>query len=163
FDAIALAFEVLSDPSLRAEFDKLKGVGQDDGKPQFSGIGFFDALNVAIDLRAAILCILYDRRRAMPVKPSLSPRHLNGMLQVTKEEMDFALWYLNQRLLVTNDEKSSLQITVEGMDHLELNPPAPERVMRFLKPDSVQNKPHVAPKRTAAEASSGRQSVLAAL
>jgi curved DNA-binding protein CbpA len=138
FDAINLAFEVLSDAGLRAEFDKLKGVGQDEGKPQFSGPAFFDALKIATDLRAAMLCVLYDRRRKNPYRPSVSSRHLEGMLKVTKEEMDFALWYLKQRLLVMNDDKSSLQITVDGMDYLERNPPTAASVMPFVKQDAVQ-------------------------
>ncbi len=157
FDAINLAFEVLSDINLRVEFDKLKGVGQDEGKPQFTGIGFFDALKVGTDLRAAVLCILYDRRRTRPYRPSLSIRHLEGMLKVTKEELDFALWYLKQRLLVTNDDKSSLQITVDGMDYLERDPPAAESVMPFLKPEAVQNSDD--PKADAA----GTKSILMAL
>src|SRR5262249_41132291 len=80
FDAVNLAFEVLSDAKLRSEFDKLKGIGQDDGNPQFSGESFFEALKVGTDLRAAVLCILYDRRRTKPFRPSLSLRNLEGML-----------------------------------------------------------------------------------
>jgi hypothetical protein len=47
--------------------------------------------------------------------------------------MNFALWYLKQRGLAVNDDKSSLQITVEGMDFLEGNQPAPEAVLPLIK------------------------------
>src|ERR1700691_304690 len=44
FEAVNMAYETLSDLQLREIFDKVKGIGQDDGGPKFSGIDFFDAL-----------------------------------------------------------------------------------------------------------------------
>src|SRR5262249_27096415 len=106
FDAVNLAYEVLSDPTLRASFDQLKGVDQDRGDPKFSGPEFFQGLKQAEALRSTLLCVLYDRRRLKSFKPSLSMRHLEGMLNATAEELNFALWYLKQRGLVANDDKS---------------------------------------------------------
>src|SRR5271154_4782014 len=63
FEALNIAFEVLSDPALRLSFDRLKGVNQDDSTPRFSGIEFFEALGRESNLRCAVLCVLYDRRR----------------------------------------------------------------------------------------------------
>lgn len=139
FEAINIAYEVLSDPTLRAGFDKLKGIDHEANKPQFSGVEFFHALEHGTALRSAVLCVLYDRRRIKSTRPSLSMRHLENMLQVTTEELNFALWYLKQRGLVINDDKSSLEITVEGMDHLERNRPSAEAVMPLIKPDAVAN------------------------
>jgi len=133
FDAVNLAFEVLSDPALRREFDKIKGVDQDDGKARFSGLEFFNALGRETNLRVALLCVLYDRRRTKPFTPSLSMRDIENTLQATQEEFSFALWYLKQRGLAGQDDKSSLLITVEGMDFLEQNRPDPEAVMPFIK------------------------------
>jgi hypothetical protein len=48
-----------------------------------------------------------------------------------------ALWYLKQRALVRSDDKSSLHITVDGMDFLEGKKPTPDDVMRFIKPDAI--------------------------
>jgi curved DNA-binding protein CbpA len=133
FDAVNMAFEVLADPILRREFDKLKGVDQDDGVPKFSGKPFFEALGRETRLRVALLCILYDRRRTKPFTPSLSMRQVENSLHTTEAELSFALWYLKQRGLAGQDDKSSLLITVEGMDYLESNQPAPEAVMPFIK------------------------------
>lgn len=137
FEAINIAYEVLSDPTLRASFDQLKGIDPDRGDPKFSGEEFFQGLKQATALRSALLCVLYDRRRLKSFKPSLSMRHLEGMLSATPEELNFALWYLKQRGLVVNDDKSSLAITVDGMDYLERNPPVPEDVMNLMKPGSL--------------------------
>ena len=133
FDAVNLAYETLADPLLRREFDKLKGVGQDESNPTFSGTQFFDALGREASLRATLLCILYDRRRTNPLQPSLSMRQIENMLDWTSEELTFTLWYLKQRNMVRSDDKSSLHITVEGMDFLETNRPSPEAIMPFVK------------------------------
>ncbi len=133
FDAVNLAYEVLSDGGLRAEFDKLKGSGEEKVEFKFSGLDFFSALGHETALRAALLCVLYDRRRLHPFTPSLSMRRIENMLETTPEGLSFALWYLKQRSLVASDDKSNLMITVEGMDYLETNPPTPEMVMPLFK------------------------------
>jgi hypothetical protein len=133
FDALNLAYEVLSDAGLRAEFDKLKSGGEDKTEFNFSGLGFFAALGHETALRAALLCLLYDRRRLKPFTPGLSVRRVENILETTPEGLNFALWYLKQRSLVTSDDKSNLLITVEGMDYLETNPPTPEMVMPLIR------------------------------
>lgn len=133
FDAVNLAYEVLSDPGLRAEFDKLKGGGEEKAEFNFSGLDFFAALGHETALRAALLCLLYDRRRLKPFTPGVSMRRVENMLETTAEGLNFALWYLKQRNLVTSDDKSNLLITVEGMDYLESNPPTPETVMPLIR------------------------------
>jgi len=146
FDAVNQAYEVLADPGLRASFDQVKGIDRDSGNPKFTGAEFFHALEDGAALRSAILCILYDRRRLKALKPSLPLRHMEGMLRVTLDEMNFALWYLKQRGLVVNDDKSSMAITVEGMDYLEKNMPPQEAVVRFIKPEALtQGQPAAAP------------------
>src|SRR4051812_35907831 len=119
FEAVNLAFEVLSDLQLRKDFDKLKGVGDEDAPPTFSGAGFFDILGRDNGLRAALLSVLYERRRLKPFTPSLSMRHLEGILEGTEVELNFTLWYLKQGGMVQSDDKSSLQITMEGINFLE--------------------------------------------
>ena len=133
FDAINLAYEVLCDSGLRHEFDKLKGVGEDKAEFKFSGLDFFAALGRETALRTALLCLLYDRRRLKPFTPGLSMRRVENILECTSEGLNFALWYLKQRNMVASDDKSNLQITVEGMDYLETNPPTPETVMPLIK------------------------------
>ena len=137
FEAINMAYEVLSDPLLRVEFDKLKGIDRDAGNPVFSGAGFFDALKEVAMLRSAVLCILCDRRRVKPFRPTVSLRDLENMLQSSSDQLNFALWYLKQRSYVVNDDKSNLQVSAEGMDYLERNPPSPDAILALIKPESI--------------------------
>jgi hypothetical protein len=141
FDALNLAYEVLSDAGLRAEFDKLRSGGEDKTEFNFSGLSFFAALGHETALRAALLCLLYDRRRLKPFTPGLSMRRVENILETTPEGLNFALWYLKQRSLVTNDDKSNLLITVDGMDYLETNPPTPEMVMPLIRAVGLASPP----------------------
>ena len=134
FDAINLAYEVLCDSGLRHEFDKLKSGGEEKSEFKFSGLDFFEALGRETALRTALLCLLYDRRRLKPFTPGLSMRMVESILECTSEGLNFALWYMKQRNMVASDDKSNLQITVEGMDYLETNPPPPETEMPMIKP-----------------------------
>jgi curved DNA-binding protein CbpA len=137
FDAINLAYEVLSDPVRRREFDELHHVGQDGSGPTFSGLEFFDALGRDASLRSAILCLLYDRRRGRPSAPGVAMRTLETMVEATAVELSSALWYLKQRGLAASDDKSSLQITADGMDYLVSHKPPIEDVMAFIKPTAI--------------------------
>jgi hypothetical protein len=123
---------------LRRGFDRLKGVNQNEGDPKFSGPGFFEGFQRDNIVRVAILCILYDRRRSHPYTPTLSMRALEGIISVSSDELFIALWYLKQRNLVINDDKSSLQITVDGLDFLEVKLPSAESIMTFIKPSAIE-------------------------
>jgi hypothetical protein len=137
FEALNIAFEVLSDAELRASFDKTKGVNQEQSAPKFSGPGFFDKMGRETLLRVAVLCVLYDRRQTKPLTPSISVRHLEGILDATSDEVSSTLWYLKQRGLVRSDDKSSLHITVEGIDFIDNKKPSPDEIMRFIKSDAI--------------------------
>lgn len=166
-ESVNLAYEVLCDATLRAEFDKIKGIDQDDGKPKFGGAKFFDSLGHQTGLRNAVLSVLYERRQLKPYRPALSMRHLDGILVATNDELNFALWYLRQRSLVQSDDKSNLQITIDGMEFLEKNHPDPEQVMGYIKADALATPlPEVAkpakaaaPQKPAAKATEERESV----
>jgi curved DNA-binding protein CbpA len=136
FESLNMAYEILADPVLRREFDKLKG-GGDGGPPKFSGNSFFNAVGRDAGLRSALLCVLYDRRRMKPFTPSLSMRHLESIIDCTTEELNFALWYLKQRNFAASDDKSSLLITVEGMDYLEKIGATPEVVLPLIRAQAL--------------------------
>lgn len=137
-EAAHIAYEVLSDVALRRAFDRLKGVNQKEGDPKFSGPEFFEAFGRDTVLRVAILCVLYDRRRTHPYTPTLSMRGLEMMFAASNDELMVALWYLKQRNLVVNDDKSSLQITVDGLDFLEQKHPTADAIMPLIKAGSIE-------------------------
>jgi hypothetical protein len=137
FDAVNAAYEVLSDPAQRFAFDNLMGIGEDANCPQFSGTEFFESLGSDAGLRAALLCILYERRKKKPLNPGLPMRYVEAMLSAELDELFFVLWYVKQRGWVASDDKSNLLITVQGMDYLDTNRPSAALVLPHIKPASI--------------------------
>ncbi len=138
FEAVNMAYEVLSDPAQRNAFDNLKGTGEDLTCPKFSGLEFFNSLGRDAGLRSALLCILYDRRRSKPLKPGMPMRYVEAMLAASFDELFFVLWYLKQRGWVASDDKSNILITVQGMDYLESNQPSAALVMPHIRSSALE-------------------------
>ena len=138
FDAVNLAYEVLVNPAAKQAFDMVRSGGVErEGPLQFSGKGFFLMVAKEQTHRMALLCLLYDRRRQKPSRPGISMRQIESMLSTTSDEILFSINYLKQRGLLSQDDKSNLQITVQGMEFLEHNLPEPEAVLALLKPSAI--------------------------
>jgi len=133
YEAVTLAFEVLSDPEARRAFDSLRAGPEKDSRPRFSGGPFFSSLEGEMLRRQAVLCVLYDRRRQKPMTPSLSIRQLTDLLNLSEDEITFTVWYLKQCGLICSDDKSALQITVPGIDFLEARMPTADSMRPFIK------------------------------
>ena len=72
-------------------------------------------------------------RRAKPATGSLAIRQIDKIMEITPEQLQLSVWYLKQRNLVVADDKSALQITVEGMDYLEKNLPTADSILPLLR------------------------------
>lgn len=131
FKSVTLAFEVLSDPATRRMFDDLRPKDKDE-VPEFRA-DFFDAVARERYRRLTLLCMLYDRRRDRPVTGCMSMRHVEQMTVFPSEELQLSIWYLKQRGYVVTDDKSNLQISMEGMDYLEAHLPPPETILPYLR------------------------------
>jgi curved DNA-binding protein CbpA len=132
FEEVTEAYEALANPQVRADYDKIRS-GPVEEKPRFTGLEFFRQLAQEAARRSAILCILYDQRRLRPFAPSISQRNMEGLMTLSTEELNFSIWFLKQRSLVQSDDKSSLLITVAGMEWLERNMPEFDHIRPFIK------------------------------
>jgi DnaJ-like protein len=127
FTAVRQAYEVLSDPTLRAEYD----VKYDDNRSMawkiFDQTSAHDARENDRRIFHGILSLLYIARRRQPEDGGLGVVYLEKMLGCPQQHLDFPLWYLRQRKLVEILPTGMLAITVEGIDKLadkELELPA---------------------------------------
>jgi len=118
FREVHSAFEVLSDPQLRAEYD----VQYDRNKSlqwhifeQTSAIGGQEE-----DRRIfrGILALLYAARRKNPRAGGLGAVDLERMLGVPREHLEFPNWYLKKKGWVEVLDSGQFAITVEGIDKI---------------------------------------------
>ena len=72
-------------------------------------------------VRYTVLEILYSRRRAEQNNPGLSPMELEQLTGRPREHLEFTVWYLGQKKLVSRTDNSSLTITADGVDYVEQN------------------------------------------
>jgi curved DNA-binding protein CbpA len=133
YDAVTLAYEVLSDPATRKIFDSVRQGPEKEAPPQFDGVEFFHELAKERLRRQCLLCLLYDRRKRKPTIPGLSLRQVESMMEITPDELLFSSWYLKQTGLIASDDKSNLMITVRGMDYLEENQPEAQSILALLR------------------------------
>jgi curved DNA-binding protein len=80
--------------------------------------------------RHRVLEILYAHRRADLTRPGIFVLDLEGMAGIEREDLEFTIWYLQQKGLVQRTDNSRLAITVEGVDYLEANAQAQETTTR---------------------------------
>ena len=118
FRAITRAYEVLSNPEQRAQYD----VGHLPHRPERWQVvsaeedNDFEAEQLS---RLAVLEVLYTQRRLAPNTNGASLLELEQMTARPREHLEFPLWYLTQKQLVKRTDNSSFVITAAGVDELE--------------------------------------------
>ena len=122
FRRIHEAYLVLSDPEKRAQYDIFHDTFQKE-RWQFAAAGgpVDNDFSLEKHLRFVLLEILYSRRRTEPEKPSLSNLDLSRLTGRPREHLEFTIWYLIQRDLISRNDQSSLTITAAGVDYVEEN------------------------------------------
>ena len=120
FRTLSEAYQVLSDPEKRAKYDVThERQRQDRWKLVSNGAEAENDFEIEQHVRLTVLEVLYTRRRTEPGDPGVTPLDLERLIGRAREHLEFTIWYLNQRKLVTRSDNSSLIITADGADFLE--------------------------------------------
>jgi curved DNA-binding protein len=133
FLALKRAFETLSNPALRAEYDALYQQRNTEPIELFELKEFSLGVEGESNRRMGILCLLYNRRRSNPEDPGMSLLEFESMMSVPREHLMFTMWYLREHNCVRQDEASDYVITGEGVDYVEKNLPTNKLLFRLLK------------------------------
>jgi len=94
-------------------------------------------VNSAVDRQAfeviGLLCLLYTQRRINQILPALSVLEIEQVMFIPREHLQFTIWYLKSKRYIAQDDRSSLMITAEGIDYLEVNLPEHTTIRKLLK------------------------------
>jgi curved DNA-binding protein CbpA len=127
------AYEVLSDPELRAEYDGTRMIVEESPLPIFELKDFVYGLKGEINRRLGVLSLLYNRRRANEENPGLSVLDLEKRMAFPREHLNFALWYLRAKGFVRQEDNSDCGITAEGIDFIESHSRNDELIKRLIQ------------------------------
>jgi curved DNA-binding protein CbpA len=133
FRLISDAYRTLSDPDLRAEYDRQLQEDQPAALAVFQSKEFTDGIDAEAKIRVGVLCLLYAKRRANPDFAALSLLDLENLMAFPREHLQFAMWYLKGRRYVMQDDRSSFVITPEGVDFLESQLPHHEVLYKIFR------------------------------
>jgi curved DNA-binding protein CbpA len=122
FRLIAQAYQVLSDPTRRAQYDVgYNAQRQDRWRIVTAGTEADNDFAAEQQTRLTVLEILYTRRRLEPDKPGLFMNELEKMIGLPREHLEFTAWFLIQKKLVQRSDNALLIISADGVEHLEQN------------------------------------------
>lgn len=114
------AYAVLSDPERRAKYDVLYNeVRRTRWQPTVSSDRTSGPIEVEQMVRLAVLEVLYQRRRADPSHAGVFILDLEGVTGHAREHLEFTVWYLAKKSLLSREDNSKLAITAEGVDYVE--------------------------------------------
>jgi curved DNA-binding protein len=113
------AYEVLSDPQLRAQYDATMKEGVDEAPPMSASIDFMDGIQGELNRRGAVLALLYLRRRSHPYSPGVSLAEVETRMGFPRDYLDFTIWYLSSKKYLSKADNYDLTLTALGVDFVE--------------------------------------------
>jgi curved DNA-binding protein len=118
FSDVQKAYEMLSDPPRRAQYDVQYDAQRGQQWKIFDQKSAGDEREEDRRLFHGILSLLYVARRRDPRSGSLGVVTLETMLGCPQQHLEFPLWYLKKRGYIEVEDTGQFGITVEGVDKL---------------------------------------------
>lgn len=119
FSLLAKAYEVLSDPVRRTEYDAACAREAPQRPPMSCSIDFMDNMEGETNRRLAVMAVLYSRRRTNPSNPEVSLYEIESRMGFPRDYLDFTTWYLQKKGFVARADNSDFTLTVHGVDFVE--------------------------------------------
>ena len=111
YERLAAAYEVLSDPVKRTEYESERKVSKDGGAV-IKGERNREQIS---NTRQEMLEMLYWRRVESPYKPVITIHEFESILKLPKEQMEFNLWFLRDKGLIARSDNACFVVTAEGV------------------------------------------------
>ncbi len=121
FVLLKQAFDVLSNPESRAEYDAAYKKEAPQPVPLSTSIDFLDSIDGELNRRLALLGLLYIKRRTNPYVPELSLAEIESRMGCPRDYLQFTTWYLVSKKYVTQTDSADYTLTALGVDFVEEN------------------------------------------
>jgi curved DNA-binding protein CbpA len=115
------AFDVLSNPERRAEYDATLKREAPQTPPLSNSIDFMDNIDGELNRRLAVLALLYHQRRTSPHRPEVTLAEIEMRMGFPRDYLHFTMWYLRSKNYITLGDNSDATLTALGVDFVELN------------------------------------------
>jgi curved DNA-binding protein CbpA len=119
FFLLKSAYDVLSDPVRRAQYDVDREVRPSEKAPLSSTVDFMDDIEGELNRRLAVLALLYYRRRTNPYSPEVSLTEIEKRMGFPRDYLDFTTWYLSKKGFISRADNSDFTLTADGVDFVE--------------------------------------------
>jgi curved DNA-binding protein CbpA len=121
FELLQNGYEILSNPTRRAEYDAFRERDEQSLKlvPLSTSIDFMDSLDGELNRRLAVLAVLYMKRRSTPHLPEVTLADIETRLGFPRDYLDFTMWYLLKKGYITRGDNMNSTLTAEGVDFIE--------------------------------------------
>lgn len=120
FRMLKAAYDTLSNPAKRAEYDANCRREPKDERPLSNSVDFMDTVEGELNRRLAVLAVLYFKRRANPRAPEVSLAEIERRMGFPRDYLDFTTWYLVKKGYITRADNSDFTLTAEGVDYIEI-------------------------------------------
>ena len=119
FRQIVEAYRVLSDPEHRAAYDLSHAAMLHARWRVFQSPKAALGPEAEKRKRHGVLRALYAKRQQDPHAPGVTIFELEDLLGIPRDHLEFTLWYLKERGLLTRADNNRFQITAAGVDYAE--------------------------------------------
>ena len=119
FRLVKAAYDALSHPLRRTEYDARRSHLLSQPQPLSTTIDFMDQSDGEMNRRMAVLAVLYYRRRMCPNQPEVTLAEIEERMGFPRDYLDFTLWYLVRKKLVDRADNVTFSLTAEGVDFVE--------------------------------------------
>ncbi|MGP8253979.1 MAG: J domain-containing protein [Terracidiphilus sp.] len=119
FHLLKVAYDVLSNPTARADYDAKRKAEPEQQNPYSEQVDFMDSLDGELNRRLAVLAVLYYRRRTNPHMPEVGLGEIETRMGFPRDYLDFTIWYLNKKGYVTKGDNAQMALTADGVDFIE--------------------------------------------
>jgi len=119
FCLLRKAYDVLSNPASRADYDAACLLEAPEAVPLSTSIDFMDNLEGELNRRLAVLALLYIQRRTNPYAPEVPLSEVERRMGFPRDYLDFTTWYLQKKGYITRGDNSDFTLTATGVDFVE--------------------------------------------